>query len=83
MRAVFAAGASVILFLKIRAGLDPAINEANPQTWRELLAVLARKQYDVRPIFPRSVDFVDAMPRTPTGKLYKRLLRDPYWQDAR
>ena len=56
--AVFLAGASVILFLKIRAALDPAINEANPETWRELLAVLARKQYDVRPIFPRSVDFV-------------------------
>ncbi|TDD36392.1 hypothetical protein E1287_11060 [Actinomadura sp. KC06] len=30
---------------------------------------------------PRSVDFVDRMPRTPTGKLYKRLLRDPYWED--
>ncbi|MGH7567336.1 MAG: glycosyltransferase family 117 protein, partial [Gemmatimonadota bacterium] len=45
--AVFIAGASVILYLKIRAGLDPAINEANPETWRELLAVLARKQYDV------------------------------------
>ncbi|CAN5891391.1 DUF2723 domain-containing protein [soil metagenome] len=56
--AVFVAGASVILFLKIRAALDPAINEANPETWRELLAVLARKQYDVRPIFPRSVDFL-------------------------
>ena len=56
--ALFVAGASVILFLKIRAGLDPAINEANPETWRELLAVLARKQYDVRPIFPRSVDFL-------------------------
>jgi long-chain acyl-CoA synthetase len=29
---------------------------------------------------PRSVDFVESFPRTPTGKLYKRLLRDPYWQ---
>jgi long-chain acyl-CoA synthetase len=29
---------------------------------------------------PRSVDFVTEMPRTPTGKLYKRLLRDPYWE---
>ncbi|MBE1537400.1 AMP-binding protein [Actinomadura algeriensis] len=29
---------------------------------------------------PRSIDFVEAMPRTPTGKLYKRLLRDPYWE---
>ncbi|SFN60086.1 long-chain acyl-CoA synthetase [Actinomadura madurae] len=32
---------------------------------------------------PRSIDFVDRMPRTPTGKLYKRLLRDPYWKDEK
>ncbi|MGH3389291.1 MAG: AMP-binding protein [Actinomadura sp.] len=30
---------------------------------------------------PRSIDFVAELPRTPTGKLYKRLLRDPYWKD--
>jgi tetratricopeptide (TPR) repeat protein len=53
----FAAGASIILFLKLRAMQNPAINEANPRTWHELLSVLARKQYDVRPILPRSVDF--------------------------
>ena len=29
---------------------------------------------------PRSVDFVDELPRLPTGKLYKRLLRDQYWE---
>jgi len=28
---------------------------------------------------PRSVDFADELPRLPTGKLYKRLLRDRYW----
>ncbi len=28
---------------------------------------------------PRTVDFVDELPRYPTGKLYKRLLRDRYW----
>jgi len=28
---------------------------------------------------PRSVDFVDELPRLPTGKLYKRILRDRYW----
>jgi fatty-acyl-CoA synthase len=28
---------------------------------------------------PRSVDLIDEMPRLPTGKLYKRLLRDRYW----
>ncbi len=28
---------------------------------------------------PRSVDFRDELPRLPTGKLYKRLLKDEYW----
>ena len=28
---------------------------------------------------PRTVDFLPELPRTPTGKLYKRLIRDPYW----
>jgi fatty-acyl-CoA synthase len=28
---------------------------------------------------PRSVDFVEALPRLPTGKLYKRQLKDQYW----
>jgi len=30
---------------------------------------------------PRTVDFTDELPRLPTGKLYKRKLRDPYWVD--
>ncbi len=30
---------------------------------------------------PRSVDFEEQLPRHPTGKLYTRLLRDPYWKD--
>ena len=28
---------------------------------------------------PRSIDFEEELPRLPTGKLYKRLLKDRYW----
>jgi long-chain acyl-CoA synthetase len=30
---------------------------------------------------PRSVEFVDALPKAPTGKILKRALREPYWAD--
>ena len=29
---------------------------------------------------PRSIDFTEALPRLPTGKLNKKPLRDRYWQ---
>jgi long-chain acyl-CoA synthetase len=29
---------------------------------------------------PKSVDFVQAIPRNPTGKILKRVLREPYWK---
>jgi long-chain acyl-CoA synthetase len=32
---------------------------------------------------PRSIDFEAELPRLPTGKLYKRLLRDRYWGDRK
>lgn len=30
---------------------------------------------------PKSIDFVDALPKAPTGKILKRELREPYWQN--
>lgn len=35
-----------------------------------------------RYMVPRSVDFIDRMPRLPTGKLYKKALRERYAQGA-
>ena len=32
---------------------------------------------------PRQIDFMQELPRHPTGKLYKRLLRDAYWAQAK
>ncbi len=31
--------------------------------------------------WPQSIDFIEEMPRDPNGKLYKRRLRDPYWEN--
>lgn len=30
---------------------------------------------------PKSVDFVDSLPKAPTGKILKRELKEPYWKD--
>jgi long-chain acyl-CoA synthetase len=46
---------------------------------RELIDFCA--QHLARFKCPRSVDFEDELPRLPTGKLYKRLLRERYWAD--
>jgi long-chain acyl-CoA synthetase len=29
---------------------------------------------------PKTVDFLEAIPRNPTGKILKRVLREPYWR---
>ena len=54
---------------------DPAA--AGPATEKELIAFCRANLAHFK--CPRSVDFVDELPRLPTGKLYKRLLRDRYW----
>jgi long-chain acyl-CoA synthetase len=44
----------------------------------QLLAFLSERVAKYK--LPRSIDFVAELPRDPNGKLYKRKLRDPYWQ---
>ncbi len=29
---------------------------------------------------PKTVEFIDALPKGPTGKILKRELRDPWWE---
>jgi long-chain acyl-CoA synthetase len=50
---------------------------AGPDLAQEL--ILFCSQSLSRQKVPRSIDFEDELPRLPTGKLYKRLLRDRYW----
>ena len=51
--AVGAIAASVLAFLYLRARLDPAINQGNPDSFQQLLGVVSRRQYAVSPIWPR------------------------------
>ena len=29
---------------------------------------------------PKSINYLETMPRDPNGKLYKRRLKEPYWE---
>jgi len=51
------AGISVHFYLMIRAKLNPAINEGDPETWDAMMYLLQRKQYGSRPMFPRVAPF--------------------------
>jgi long-chain acyl-CoA synthetase len=56
--------------------LDP--RDAGPEMAAELLAYC--RQHLAAYKCPRSVDFDAALPRQPTGKLYKQLVRARYWK---
>ncbi len=58
----------------------PADDAAAAALASELIAFCRSQLADIK--CPRSIDFRLALPRHPTGKLYKRLLKDEYWQAA-
>jgi len=50
---------------------------AGPDLEAELIAFCRKHLSPIK--CPRSIDFDSDLPRHPTGKLYKRLLKDRYW----
>lgn len=46
--AIAAVGISTYAFLYIRSGLQPLLDEADPETWKNLLAVIRREQFGSR-----------------------------------
>jgi acyl-CoA synthetase (AMP-forming)/AMP-acid ligase II len=58
----------------------PADAAAADAVAQELIAYCRSQLADVK--CPRSIDFRPELPRHPTGKLYKRLLKDEYWAAA-
>ena len=68
-------GEEVKAVVQLMPGVEPG-----PELERELLGFC--REHLARFKCPRSIDFEDELPRLPTGKLYKRLLRDRYWGDS-
>jgi long-chain acyl-CoA synthetase len=63
---------------QVKAAVEPADGFEPSAALAAELTEFARERLAGYKV-PKSVDFEEALPRTPTGKLYKRLLRDPYW----
>ena len=68
-------GESVKAIVELAEGVEPGVAQAD-----KLIGYLQGKV--ARYMVPRSVDFIDEMPRLATGKLAKRVLRDRYLKAA-
>ena len=69
-------GEEVKAVVQLMPGIDPG-----PDTAAELIAFCREHLAHLK--CPRSVDFTGQLPRLPTGKLYKKALRDSYWGQSR
>ena len=65
----------------VKAEIEPAAGVTPTPELAEELIDFARERL-AHYMVPRSMDFIDEMPRLPTGKLYKRILRDRYLEEA-
>lgn len=65
-------GEEVKAVVQLMPGIEPG-----PDMEAELIAFCRASL--AHPKCPRSIDFDPELPRLPTGKLYKRLLKDRYW----
>jgi long-chain acyl-CoA synthetase len=66
---------------EVKAVVQPKeMSRAGPELAHELLAYCRAQLSHIK--CPRSIDFRAELPRHPTGKLYKRLLKDEYWNKA-
>ena len=64
---------------EVKAVVQPRdMADAGPELEARLIAYAREHISHIK--CPRSIDFMEELPRHPTGKLYKRLLKDKYWQ---
>jgi long-chain acyl-CoA synthetase len=69
-------GEEVKAVVEVMPGVRPG-----PALAEELIAFCRQQLAHIK--CPRTVDFEEKLPRLPTGKLYKRLLRDRYWGERK
>ena len=67
---------------EVKAIIEPAPGVPPSEALAAELIAFTRDKV-ARYMVPKSIDFIEAMPRLPTGKLYKRALRDKYWPAAK
>lgn len=60
----------------VKAVVVPAVGTSPSEA--ELIAYARQRLGGYK--LPKSVDFAEGLPRTPSGKLLKRTLREPYWE---
>jgi long-chain acyl-CoA synthetase len=64
---------------EIKAVVEPADGVTpGPELTADILGYASTRLARFK--LPRSIDYVAELPRDPNGKLYKRRLRDPYWE---
>jgi long-chain acyl-CoA synthetase len=64
---------------EVRAVVEPVDGvEPSPELEADILAFCEGRLARFKT--PKKIDFIVEMPRDPNGKLYKRKLRDPYWE---
>src|SRR5690606_14181363 len=67
---------------QVKAVVQPvSMDEAGPELEKELIEYCRSQLAHYK--CPKSVDFRAELPRHPTGKLYKRLLKDEYWKGVK
>jgi len=67
------AGEEIKAVIELREGWEPT-DETSATIMAWLHGQIAKQK------LPRSIDYTTEMPRDPNGKLYKRRLKDPYWE---
>ena len=66
---------------EVKAVVQPLDGVVGDESLAEELLAFCRDHLSRQKV-PRSIDFEAELPRLPTGKLYKRKLRDAYWGEG-